>query len=135
MFLNFTESLPVLSAVCQQSLVWLPSSVVEEIFQGTRGFNSGVILEGHIKELQGLLKACRIISQLIHPVLDLTPSNSSQTGEEVDGGFLGLALQGHLLTIQCYARTPFSVVLGIIVEQVDKIILGDIQRTTCARSS
>ena len=59
-------------------------------------------------------------------MFDLPPGNTSQTGKKVDGGFLLLVQEYHLLVVQLNPLPPFFIVFRLVGEDWYEVVSGDV---------
>ena len=120
MFFYFSQLLSVFRAVREKCLLRFPAQLIEKLLQGSWHFDPAVVLEGHIECFQHPVKAVGGLGDSFDHMFNLFPGRSMQAREQVQDGFLFLALDGKFLLVQHYSLSPLPVVRHLVVEDRDE---------------
>ena len=80
----------MVGGVAEEGLLWLSSTSIEKVLQSSRGFDTVVVFEDHIQDLQDLGETFSVLGELFGTMFNLSPCNALQGREQVDRASLVL---------------------------------------------
>ena len=116
MFLHLHEVFPVVGHIVDQRLTVSSADPVEELFESSWHLNLIIILKRLVQLVQDQGEAIFSLARLVHQVLDLSRSYSTEARHQVDGGFPGFLVEVRFLLVEQDPLPPFFVVTRAVRE-------------------